>query len=371
MKWWLWACLTLVSCTAWFEPCKPGHICSEMGTGELGFNGDGLLAHETRLASPTAVTTGPGGEIVVTDYSNMLIRRLTEEGTIEVIAGNGIHAYSEVGTNILDSPLENPIEAKWGPDGRLYILPQHEGRLIAVEDTGQIALVAGTGAIADSGDGGDALDAEMGYGGGFAFGPDGAIYISDSTYSRVRRVNVNGTIDTVLGIGKAGDNGVGYGPETAIRFPERVAVDANGNRLLVVDSMNHRVLAVDLDSLETTILAGTGEPGYSGDDGPAASAELNAPVGVESAPDGGVYRGLAKPRYPVRHPRWRHLDHRRNRRSRQDARCCPRALLSDEPACRARLDRERRFTDCGALWTSGTPNGGGIGCALSSDSYAC
>ena len=289
MKWWLWPCLTLVSCTAWFEPCKPGHICSEMGTGELGFNGDGLLAHETRLASPTAVTTGPGGEIVVTDYSNMLIRRLTEEGTIEVIAGNGIHAYSEVGTNILDSPLENPIEAKWGPDGRLYILPQHEGRLIAVDDTGQIALVAGTGAIADSGDGGDALEAEMGYGGGFAFGPDGAIYISDSTYSRVRRVNVNGTIDTVLGIGKAGDNGVGYGPETAIRFPERVAVDTNGNRLLVVDSMNHRVLAVDLDSLETTILAGTGEPGYSGDDGPAASAELNAPVGVESAPDGGVF----------------------------------------------------------------------------------
>jgi DNA-binding beta-propeller fold protein YncE len=276
------------ACLPWIDPCREGRICTEIGTGELGFNGEGLAALETRLASPTSVTTSPDGAIVVTDYSNMLIRTLADDGTIQTIAGNGIHAYSEVGTDVLESPLENPIEAKWGPDGRLYILPQHEGRLIAVDEEGLVEIMAGTGVIADSGDGGDALDAEMGYGGGFAFGPDGSIYISDSTYSRVRHVDPDGGIRTVLGVGQSGAGEVGYGPDTAIRFPERIAIDEAGNRLLVVDSMNHRVLAMDLDSLETTIVAGTGDPGFSGDGGPAVDAQLHAPVGVEVGPGGEV-----------------------------------------------------------------------------------
>lgn len=284
----IWPIGILSGCLPWFDPCKDGRICTEMGTGELGFNGDGLEALETRLASPTSVTTGPDGRIVVTDYSNMRIRTLTEDGMIETIAGNGIHAYSEPGLDVLESPLENPIEAKWGPDGKLYILPQHEGRLIALNDSDQIEIIAGTGVIADSGDGGDALDAEMGYGGGFAFGPDGSIYISDSTYSRIRHVNKDGVIQTVLGIGEAGADTLGYGPETAIRFPERIAVDEAGNRLLVADSMNHRILSMDLDSLETTVIAGTGEPGFSGDDGPAEDAQLHSPVGLEVGPSGEV-----------------------------------------------------------------------------------
>ena len=278
----------LAACTAESDPCRTGHICTVMGSGELGFNGDGLTALETRLASPTAVSVSPDGRIAVTDYSNMLIRILREDGLVEIIAGNGTHAYSEIGADALDTPLENPIDSKWGPDGRLYILPQHEGRLIAINEDGSVDRIAGTGEISDSGDGGPALDATMGFGGGFDFGPDGSIYISDNTFSRIRQVQPDGTIRTILGIGEGGMEPTGYGPETPIRFPERIRVDADNNRLLVADTMNHRVLSVDLDSLETRSLAGTGEAGFGGEGELAELAQLHAPVGVEVDLAGGV-----------------------------------------------------------------------------------
>lgn len=273
------------------ERCEDGDLCAIMGTGELGFNQDGG-ALETRLASPTSVGVDPDGRVVVVDYSNMLLRTLTPQGRVETIAGNGIHAYSEPGAHLLDSPLENPVDVAWSPDGQLmYILPQHEGRVIMAGPEQTIALCAGTGVLADSGDGGNALDAEMGFGAGLAVASDGTLFISDNTYSRIRRVGVDGTIDTILGIGSGGQDEPGYGPDTAIWSPERIAVDEAGGRLIVADAFNHRVLAVDLDTLDTSLVAGTGESGYTGDGGPAHEAALHSPIGVAVSPSGTVLIG--------------------------------------------------------------------------------
>lgn len=260
--------------------CAPGRICVIMGSGELGFNGDGLPALETRLASPTSVGVGPDGRPFVADYSNMRIRALNPDGTIETLAGSGIHAYSEVGVHRLETPLENPVDAAWGPDGDLHIVPQHEGRVIRIGGDETVEACAGTGVVADTGDGGDALDAEMGFGGGLAFADDGTLYVSDNTFSRVRRVDLEGRIDTILGTGMAGDSGPGHGPQVPIRSPERVVVDQARDRLLVADTQNHRVLSVDLTSLEVTVVAGTGERGDGGDGGPATEARLDTPVGL-------------------------------------------------------------------------------------------
>ena len=204
---------------------------------------------------------------------------LDGDGLVQTIVGNGIHAYSEPGADPLQTPLENPVDAKWGPDGVLYVLPQHEGRVIRLD--ADVTVCAGTGVIGDAGDGGDALDAEMGYGGGLALGPDGSMFISDNTFSRVRRVTPDGRIDTILGIGEAGTGAPGPGPSMAIRNPERVALDEANDRLIVADTGNHRVIAVDLGTLRATVIAGTGERGWAGDGGPGAAALLDGPVGVE------------------------------------------------------------------------------------------
>jgi len=290
MRWVLAFGWLLPACAKDPEPkagCTGNAVCIIAGTGDLGFNGDDLPATETRLASPSAVYEGPDGQPIIVDYSNMRVRAVDDDGMIRTLVGNGFHAYSEPGVHPLDSPLENPVDIGWNAAGQLCVLPQHEGRVVCVEDD-QIIPFAGTGEIADGGDGGSALEATMGYGSGMVFAEDGTLYISDATHSKIRRVNTDGIIETVLGTGAAGDDTLGIGPETSFRFPERIALDEENHRLIVADTHNNRVLALDIDTLEVSLVAGTGESGFSGDGGPGTTAQLHLPVGVAVGPDGGV-----------------------------------------------------------------------------------
>jgi sugar lactone lactonase YvrE len=95
-------------------------------------------------------------------------------------------------------------------------------------------------------------------------------------------------ISTVAGTGEPGFGGDG-GPAVAAKLnrPCAVAVDREGN-LYIADYMNHRVRKVGRDGTITT-LAGTGEPGSAGDGGPAAKAQLQGPYGVSVDRHGNVY----------------------------------------------------------------------------------
>lgn len=97
-----------------------------------------------------------------------------------------------------------------------------------------------------------------------------------------------GTISTVVGTGDFGTQGVG-GPalKAELMTPVDIAFDPDGN-LYIAERYNHRILMVDTDDT-LTVFAGTGEPGYSGDGGPAAKAQLSGASGVAVGPDGMVY----------------------------------------------------------------------------------
>ena len=113
------------------EPCPdtPGTVCRVIGTGTLGYNGDGLDALESWLYFPSAVRVHPDGRLVVVDFNNMRVRAIEPDGTLVTLAGNGEHAWSTPGAPALETALENPIDAVYGPDGALYILPLHEARV--------------------------------------------------------------------------------------------------------------------------------------------------------------------------------------------------------------------------------------------------
>ncbi|MCB9780481.1 MAG: hypothetical protein H6742_18085 [Alphaproteobacteria bacterium] len=279
----LTACAAGGDTGAGWTPCRPGQLCPVMGTGELGFNGDGLPARETRLASPTSVRETPDGRVMVVDYSNMRLRTVDPDGRVSTLAGNGVHAYSELGAQADQSPLENPIDALWGPDGLLYVLPQHEARVLRVEPGGELGCVAGSGYLGDAGSGIEALRAELGYLDGIAVADDGTIFLSDSSFGRVRRIGPDGLLDNVLGTHEAGAPDEGHGPDVALRTPGRLLLD--GDWLYVADTGGDRVLALDTRDLQAVVVAGTGT---GGDGGPAREAALDGPVGLALAPDGGL-----------------------------------------------------------------------------------
>ena len=97
--------------------------------------------------------------------------------------------------------------------------------------------------------------------------------------NRIRKVSPSGIITTVAGNGIKGYSGDG-GPATSAQFrdPTDVAVDGSGN-LFIADYNNNRIRKVSTGGIITTV-AGTGSNGFSGDDGPSSSAQLDRPAGV-------------------------------------------------------------------------------------------
>jgi sugar lactone lactonase YvrE len=157
--------------------------------------------------------------------------------------------------------------------------------------TGVLTLVAGNGTPGLSGDNGPATSAQLHNPTGVAVDSAGNLYIADQGDNRIRKVT-NGVITTVAGTGpmepSVGTFGGDGGPATSaqLNFPSGVAVDSAGN-LYIADLGNDRIRKVS-NGVSTTV-AGNGTQGFSGDDGPATSAELSVPNGVAVGSAGNIY----------------------------------------------------------------------------------
>ena len=116
----------------------------------------------------------------------------------------------------------------------------------------------------------------------------GNLYIADTSNHRIRKVDTSGTITSVAGSGAAYESlGTGPATEAVLRRPEGVAVDNSGN-LYIADTFYSRIRKVDTSGSLTTI-AGTEKSGYSGDGGPAIKAQLHLPVSVAVDNSGNIY----------------------------------------------------------------------------------
>jgi sugar lactone lactonase YvrE len=160
--------------------------------------------------------------------------------------------------------------------------------IVGEEDS--FSVYAGNGTCGYAGDGGAATASEIQTPGDVTVDGAGNLYIADSGNHLIRKVNRNGIISTVagnfgLGAGFSGDGG----PATSaqLRFPSGIAVDLAGN-LYIADTQNSRIRKVDLSGIITTV-AGSNSAGFSGDGGAATSATLNEPVGVRADGAGNLF----------------------------------------------------------------------------------
>ena len=154
----------------------------------------------------------------------------------------------------------------------------------------KIETFAGTGVKGHSGDGGPATQAQVDNPFGVVRGPDGAIYFCEYTGQVIRKVAPDGKISTIAGTpGTKGYTGDG-GPALTATFnlPHELRFDAQGN-IFIADMQNHAVRRIDAKTHVITTFAGTGQPGYGGDGGPAAKAQLKQPHSIQFDPHGDLY----------------------------------------------------------------------------------
>jgi uncharacterized protein (TIGR03437 family) len=174
--------------------------------------------------------------------------------------------------------------------GATYVADADDNRVRKITADGLIQTVAGTGVAGFAGDGGAATAALLSHPYGLAVDTAGNLYIADLGNARVRKVSLDGTIQTIAGGGLfvPGGNGDG-GPASSAQLlePRNVAVGPDGT-LYVSDFGAHRVVQVSPGGILTT-LAGTGNAGYSGDGAASQLAQLKAPAGIACDANGVVY----------------------------------------------------------------------------------
>ncbi len=152
-----------------------------------------------------------------------------------------------------------------------------------------IETFAGTGQAGFSGDGGPAAAAKLNNPFGLARGPDGALYLCDMGNHCIRKISPDGKIATVAGTGQRGYSGDG-GPalQAQLNEPYEIRFDKAGN-LFFVEMKSHLVRRVDARTKIISTVAGTGQPGFSGDGGPATQAAMTQPHSLQFDSRGGLY----------------------------------------------------------------------------------
>ena len=265
-----------------------GDIATFAGSGLQGFSGDGGPAGAARLSSPGSVVLDAAGNLYIADTGNQRVRKVhAATGNISTIAGTGLRGSSGDGGPASAARLFNPAGMALDSSENLYIANRDRVRRIDAA-TGVISTFAGNGSYGFSGDGGPASAASLRSPVDVALDAADNLYIADRSNHRIRKVDaVTGIISTIAGTGAPGFGGDG-GPASAARFslPRGLAADADDNLYIAA---NNRVRRIDAATGIIATIAGAGTAGFSGDGGPATSAQLNSPYGLTPDADGNLY----------------------------------------------------------------------------------
>jgi uncharacterized protein (TIGR03437 family) len=292
-----------------------GIISTVAGAAGAGYSGDGGPASSALLNNPRPVAIDVQGSLYIPDRLNYRLRKVSAGGSIATVAGNGTASYSGDGGAATDAQFNGPWDVTVDAQGNLFVSDSGNHRIRKVSTDGTVTTVAGNGTAGFSGDGGPALSAQLNFPRGLAVDTRGNLFIADYANRRVRKVAPDGTITTVAGTGAIGYDGDGgqatkaalqpfflaldevgtlyvsdpSGPvrkvtqdgtisTVAVLYssPWGVAADGQGN-LFVADNEHYGVVKVPVGGTITTV-AGIGKEGYSGDGGPATSAELSYPL---------------------------------------------------------------------------------------------
>ncbi len=260
-------------------------ITTLVGTGKPGFD-------DKTLNNPYGLTIGPDKALYFCDIDNHLVRRFDlQTKQLTTVAGNGKLGNTGDGGPAVEASLGQPYEVRFDKKGHMFFvdMPNHVVRRVD-RVTKVITTVAGTGQAGSSGDGGAGIKAQFRQPHSIAFDKEGRLLVCDIGNHRVRRIDLKkDVIETWLGTGdrKPTPDGAPLAG-TPLNGPRAIDVDSRGNLYLALREGNV-VLKVDPKKRRYTAVAGTGEKGLAGDNGPATAAKLNGPKGVALSPDGSLY----------------------------------------------------------------------------------
>jgi sugar lactone lactonase YvrE len=248
--------------------------------------GDGRPAGEIMLVEPVSVAEGLDGSVYISDRGHR-IWQVGIDGTARVLAGNGYKGALSNGGKARESRLGIPEGLAVDRQGRVYFADSYNDVVARINGSGHIEIVAGTGGRGFDAETAPATETRVNKPYDVDVDGKGNIYIIDNQSHRLRRIAPDGVLSTLVG---AGDHEPSEDPQDSefanLLLPWGVFVDSSG-RVYVADGGHHMIRRVNLDGTIETV-AGNGVPGYAGDGGPAVEANLNVPQSMYLRKDGSL-----------------------------------------------------------------------------------
>jgi hypothetical protein len=259
-----------------------GIITTICGTGVPGSGGDGGQATSAQLNGPIGVCVDNSNNVFITEYNGNRVRRIDgSSGVITTIIGTGTSGYNGDGPGI-----STQLSAPWGiavdPSGNVYFTEWYTQRIRKwLVSTSSVTTLAGTGIQGYTGDGGPALSGTIYNALDIALDQAGNVYWAEYSNNVIRKLTVGtGVISTVAGTGLNGFNGNGIPATTAqLSGPAGVVIDLASN-IYISEYGTSRIRKVTAGTGLISAVAGSGSGGFSGDGGPAISAQVYNPGGL-------------------------------------------------------------------------------------------
>jgi sugar lactone lactonase YvrE len=273
--------------------------------GEGANDGDGGPAKDAYLFWP--VDTEPieaTGELLVIDWNNHRIRRIDADGIIHPFIGSGFLGDDRHG-NALDMDFNHPTDVKLGPDGNWWVAAYHNWCFKVIDPTMMFVEAIGDTARGYRGDwpeNNGSIDAgakpRFDLPSTLVWDAQGLLYFMDQGNARIRKVDLTTRQIFVFAGGTRGSLD-GVGTQAQFAFPggttagigERAGMDISPDKqdIYLCDTESHKIRKLNIATQMVTTIAGTGTPGWSGDGGPALSAELNFPTDITCTAEGDLY----------------------------------------------------------------------------------
>lgn len=256
--------------------CKTGQLTLVAGGGT---GGDGATAERAKLVSPFGVGFDAEGTLFFVEMTAHRVRKIGPDGLVTTLAGSGREGSGGDLGPAARAELNGPHSLAVTKNGDVFVADTWNNRVRKIDaGSGRITNVAGTGRKGFAGDDGPAAQAD--FGGIYCLALDEAgqtLCVADLDNRRVRQIDLKtGIVSTLAGNGKKGVPTDGDAARSApLVDPRAVALDGRGN-LYILERSGHALRVVDRSGKIRTV-AGTGQPGDSGDDGDARRARLNGP----------------------------------------------------------------------------------------------
>ena len=234
-------------------------VVSTLAGGSYGFqNGTGTNAS---FGDPEAVAVDNSGNIYVVDNINSAIRKITTNGVVSTLAGGSYGFQNGTGTN---ASFKEPTGVAVDNNGNVYVADRDNNAIRKITTNGVVTTLAGNGRHGFKN--GKGTNATFNLPSGVAVDGIGNVYVVDRNNNAIRKITTNGVVTTLAGKGSDGFQN-GTGTNSAFFYPEGVAVDNNGN-VYVADTDNDAIRKITSNGVVTTL---AGKYGFQDGTGAEAS----------------------------------------------------------------------------------------------------